>query len=192
MFNFIVSIFINYLIYNNEYSNLYNCSFITFASILKLLFFNNNIINKLLEFTLINSLLFYIIDTYLLINKINKIDEKNNKNNIIFISHHICACEIIFSRLLFGYNFYSFCLLIFSIELSGVFYNLYKNKFIKIKTYVLSYVPLRILSNFIFIYYILYDNIYVNNIQFIFDSIAYIFLFLFNIAGVVYSLKKIN
>ena len=187
MFNFIISVFINYLIYNNDYSNLYNCSFITFASILKLLFFNNNITSKLLELSLINSLLFYIIDTFILYNKINII---NNKNKI-FILHHISACEIIISKLIFGYNFYSFCLLIFLIESSSVFYNLYVNKFIKIKTYILSYVPLRILSNIIFIYYILYDNKYVNNIQLILDSITYTFLFIFNIAGVVYSLKKI-
>jgi hypothetical protein len=62
-FNLTVSIVLTYLICNSIYSSLYNCLIITLSSLLKIIFYDNYIVHKILELATLNSIFFYTIDT---------------------------------------------------------------------------------------------------------------------------------
>ena len=181
-FDFVIPVLANVLLYNNKYNSLFNCIIITFASFLKLIFYNNYIIHKILEISTLISILYYFIDTIKII---------SNKKINIFILHHICSCQLLLSKYIFNYDIYLHIFLLFIIELSSIVYNLYFYKFINIKTHILLYTPLRIISNILVIYYIICENKYTYYIELILDLFSYFLLFIFNVGAILKCCLKI-
>jgi hypothetical protein len=177
----ILPIITNIYLYNNKYHPLINCIIITLSSFLKLIFYDNYIIHKILEISTLTTILYYFIDTIkILSNKIN-----------IFVLHHICACHLLISYYIFNYNIYILYILLFIIELSGLFYIFYCHKLITSKTHKLLYVPLRTCSNILLLYYIIYEMKYTYHIELLLNLIAFFLLFMFNIGGILKCLKLI-
>lgn len=176
-----IPLILNFLIYDNVYSSLINCIMITISSFLKIIFYNNYTIHKILEITTLSSVFFYTIDTFKILH-----DGKLN----IFVLHHICSCQLLLSKYIFNYDIYISYILLFIIELSSVFYNLYFHKFINRKTHLFFYVSLRFFSNLL-ISFMIYENKYTYLIELILDLTSYSLLFMFNIGGILKSLKFI-
>lgn len=155
---------------------------ITISSFLKIIFYNSYIIHRILEITTLSSVFFYTIDTFKILH-----DGKIN----IFVLHHVCSCQLLLSKYIFNYDIYLSYVLLFIIELSSVFYNLYYHKFINKKIHIFVYVSLRIVSNIILIYFVIYENKYTYLTELILDLTSYSLLFMFNIGGVLKSFKFI-
>uniref|UniRef100_A0A6C0I596 TLC domain-containing protein n=1 Tax=viral metagenome TaxID=1070528 RepID=A0A6C0I596_9ZZZZ len=172
----ILPIITNIYLYNNIYSSIYNCSIITICTFIKLIFYNNYFAHKILEFGLLNSILYYTIDTI-------KILYENKKINA-YVIHHICACNLFINKYIFNYDVYNFYLMVFLMESSSIFYNLNYFKFINYKLHVYTYVPLRFLCNLIFLYFIMYENKFTYYTELIIDIITYTLLFIFNVVAI--------
>ena len=181
-FNIIIPVLINLCILNYKYTSLINCIIITLSSLLKILFYNNELIHIILQISTLISVLYYFIDTIKLL---------YNKLINIFILHHICSIYIFTSTYIFDYDIYLTYILLFLMEFSSVIYNLYIYKFIKFKTHIILYIPLRFISNLLFIYFIIYEIKYTYFIEFIFNIITYLLLFIFNTGGILKCLKII-
>jgi len=181
-FNVTVSMVLTYLICNSIYSSLYNCLIITISSLLKIIFHDNYIVHKILELATLNSIFFYTIDTIHIL---------RNGKITIFIIHHICSCQLLLSKYIFDYDIYISYIFLFIIELSSVIYNLYHHRFINKNIHIFFYVTLRLVSNILLIYFILYENKYTYYLELILDLISYILLFAFNTGGILKSLKCI-
>jgi len=178
-----IPLIVNFLIYDTLYSSLINCLMITISSFLKIIFYNNYVFHKILEITTLSSILFYTIDTFKILH--------NGKLNI-FVLHHICTCQLLLSKYIFNYDIYISYILLFIIELSSVFYNLYYHKFIDRKIHIPVYVSLRIISNIILIYFIIHENKYTYLTELILDLTSYFLLFIFNIGGILKSLYSLK
>lgn len=177
----IISIILNIFLYNIKYSSLYNCYIISFFSFLKLLFYENYIINELIYISVLNSCLFYIIDTFKIINNILL---KNKTILNPFLIHHIFTIYILSINYIFRYVIYTNSLLLFLLEISSVSYNLYYYKFITKQFHKFIYIPLRIVSSVILVYYLLYDIIYTYYIEYILHIFSIVLLIIFNISAI--------
>lgn len=165
-----------------KYSSLINCSIISFMSFIRILSQYSSISYVFLKLSMIYSFIYYFVDTIKII--------KHNKNEeCLFIPHHICACQILFSKYIYDTYTLSLLILMYVIELSSVFHNLYELKWINKQQYKFTYIPLRFLSNTVFVYYMLYDDIYYNLLQYVTDYITYTLLFIFNIGGIILCYK---
>jgi hypothetical protein len=177
----IISIIVNIFLYKSKYSSLYNCSIISFFLFLKLLFYENYIINELIYIFTLNSCLFYTIDTFKIINNI-LLKNKTILNQ--FLIHHLFTIYILSIYYVFRYDIYTNSLLLFLVETSSISYNLYYYKFITKKIHKIIYIPLRIISSVILVYYLLYDIIYTYYIEYILHIFSIMLLIIFNISAI--------
>jgi len=172
-----------YFFYETVYSPLYNNLIITFSVFFKILYCNHILIQKILELSTLNAILYYTIDTICIF-------KKNGIKNI-FILHHIFSIYILLKEYIFIYDVYISYVLLFFIELSGASYSCYLLKLIRKNSHIFVYVPLRFLSNIILVYFFLYEMKYSYTIEYIFNLISFVLLFMFNIGGILKSLNFI-
>ena len=165
----LIPLFINFLIHNSLYTSLYNSIIISISSLLKVILYNNYYIHIFLQITSLSSILYYFIDTIILL---------YNKKINVFILHHICAIYLFSTTYIFDYNIYIIYVLLFLMEISSVSYNLFCYKFITINTHKFIYIPFRTVSNILFIYYILYCIKWTYYIEYYLYIISYILLFI--------------
>lgn len=180
-FDIAISTVLNTIFYNSSYHSLYNCTLLTIFSLLKILFYENQIIHNLLNIAVLNSIFYYIVDTFTIL--------KEQKINV-FLIHHIFSVYILSIEYIFRYEVYTGYILLFLIELSSVSYNLYYYNFISKNTHICIYIPIRFVSSCMIIYYTFFELMYTYKIELILNIISYSLLVLFNIGGILKALNK--